>query len=161
MVLPKFCIPTDLNQSWLDCSTHKYYNLLKFGQDWTETKNFVRTLSKIAATLEPTSTKFIAISQYVTRHNSFEISRYVNCNCNGQLHAILRHYIIIIIYVAYSLACRILRTYSSRIQLLVVISTEIRSFSKICSFSTRLRPQAKTKTKWENKRTYFQFSHSR
>ena len=54
-------------------------------------------------TLEPTSTKFIAISQYVT-HNSFEISRYVNCNCNGQLHAILRHYIIIIIYVAYSLA---------------------------------------------------------
>ena len=33
-----FCFQSNINQTWSDCSTHEYFNLTKFGQDWTENK---------------------------------------------------------------------------------------------------------------------------
>ena len=36
-----FCFQSNHDQSWSDCSTHEYCNLTKFGQDWTENKNFL------------------------------------------------------------------------------------------------------------------------
>ena len=35
-----FCFQSNINQTWSDCSTHEYFNLTKFGQDWTKTKKF-------------------------------------------------------------------------------------------------------------------------
>ena len=33
-----FCFQSNLDQTQSDCSTHEYYNLTKFGLDWTENK---------------------------------------------------------------------------------------------------------------------------
>ena len=37
----KFFFQSNLDQTWSDCSTHKYYNMTKFGQDWTENKKIL------------------------------------------------------------------------------------------------------------------------
>ena len=36
-----FCFLADLDQTWLDCSTHEFCNLTKFGQDWPENKTIL------------------------------------------------------------------------------------------------------------------------
>ena len=41
-----FCFQSNLNQTWSNCSTHEYCNLVNFGHDWTENKNFL-SLCKI------------------------------------------------------------------------------------------------------------------
>ena len=38
LVIKIFCFESNLDQTWSDCSTHEYYNLTLFGQDWTQNK---------------------------------------------------------------------------------------------------------------------------
>ena len=40
LVIKIFCFESNLDQTWSDCSSHEYYNLNKFGHDWTEIKFF-------------------------------------------------------------------------------------------------------------------------
>ena len=36
ILIKKFCLLFNLNQTWSDCSTHEYCNVTKFREDWTE-----------------------------------------------------------------------------------------------------------------------------
>ena len=48
---PFFCFQSNLDQTQSDCSTHEYYNLTKFGQDWTENKKLLSACKILAGPL--------------------------------------------------------------------------------------------------------------